>query len=361
MISINNYSEALKLAAWATFEQYTSDVGTFIFGYMEEVNNKQDYPIILAVRGEFPLIAIDDKAVKITQKMVIGKKPIGKNPNIDIDLLQEYAIYFMRAINTQDKMRVSNIHAPARTIPTPKGFTPDDSVWITFDVQIDVLGCLDIPLPVPGGFPAPGTTYIENIFTKEGQIIYADKDLQPVVLDIGDDGDDFTVDEGLPKWIPKKAGDIPMFPVVAELPASIDEGQLVLYNGTMWRGLVAGESSLAAGTPWPVKGYKEFNFFMSAEYGSVQLEVKKDDWDVAGTPITDNIFIKIPYPLTSLGYDAQLYFGLFMAWDIDFNVISIEISYSAATNEIVLILPFDIDSGEMQNLFAYLRFYPPAP
>jgi len=105
MISINNYSEALKLAAWAMFEQYTSDVGTFIFGYMEEVNNKQDYPIILAVRGEFPLIAVDEKAVKITQKMVIGKKPIGKNPNIDIDLLQEYAIYFMRAINTLDKMR----------------------------------------------------------------------------------------------------------------------------------------------------------------------------------------------------------------------------------------------------------------
>jgi hypothetical protein len=159
MISINNYSEALKLAAWAMFEQYTSDVGTFIFGYMEEVNNKQDYPIILAVRGEFPLIAVDEKAVKITQKMVIGKKPIGKNPNIDIDLLQEYAIYFMRAINTLDKMRVSNIHAPARMIATPKGFTPDDSVWITFDIQIDVLGCLDIPLPVPGGFPAPGTTY----------------------------------------------------------------------------------------------------------------------------------------------------------------------------------------------------------
>ncbi len=200
MISLNNYALALTEAALATFEQYTSDEGTFIFGYMEDVNKKQDYPIILAVRGEFPLIAVDDKAVKITQKMVIGKKPIGKNPNIDIDLLQEYAIYFMRAINTQDKMRVSNIHAPARTIPTPKGFTPDDSVWITFDVQIDVLGCLGIPLPVPGGVPAPGTTFIENIFTKEGQIIYADKDLQPAVLDAGAEGQVLTMIGGLPKW-----------------------------------------------------------------------------------------------------------------------------------------------------------------
>jgi hypothetical protein len=47
---------------------------------------------------------------------------------------------------------------------------------------------------------------------------------------------------------------------IADLPASISVGVQILTrdSGTMWRGLVAGESSLPAGTPWPVKGYKEY-------------------------------------------------------------------------------------------------------
>jgi hypothetical protein len=44
---------------------------------------------------------------------------------------------------------------------------------------------------------------------------------------------------------------------IADLPASIPVGVQILTrdSGTMWRGLVAGESSLTAGTPIPVKGY----------------------------------------------------------------------------------------------------------
>jgi hypothetical protein len=45
------------------------------------------------------------------------------------------------------------------------------------------------------------------------------------------------------------------YTMVDSLPASIPYGHQVLYNGTMWRGLVEGESTLPAGTPWPVKGY----------------------------------------------------------------------------------------------------------
>ena len=45
-----------------------------------------------------------------------------------------------------------------------------------------------------------------------------------------------------------------------ELPTTIADGVVLLYNGTMWRGLATGESSLPAGTPWPVKGYKEACF-----------------------------------------------------------------------------------------------------
>ncbi len=50
----------------------------------------------------------------------------------------------------------------------------------------------------------------------------------------------------------------PAYTVVTVLPASLPVGTQVLFNGTMYRGLLAGESSLPAGTPWPVKGYQEF-------------------------------------------------------------------------------------------------------
>lgn len=41
------------------------------------------------------------------------------------------------------------------------------------------------------------------------------------------------------------------------MPALIEPDKQVLYRGTMWRGLLDGESSLSEGTPWPVCGYKE--------------------------------------------------------------------------------------------------------
>jgi len=46
---------------------------------------------------------------------------------------------------------------------------------------------------------------------------------------------------------------------VTELPETLGLGEIVLFNGVLWRGLEEDESSLPTGTPWPVKGYKEFH------------------------------------------------------------------------------------------------------
>ena len=43
--------------------------------------------------------------------------------------------------------------------------------------------------------------------------------------------------------------------IVSSLPASIQPGQLVLFQGKLWRGLLPGESSLPAGMPIPTCGY----------------------------------------------------------------------------------------------------------
>jgi hypothetical protein len=50
------------------------------------------------------------------------------------------------------------------------------------------------------------------------------------------------------------------------LPATIEPNKILLYDGELWRGLRADESDLAEGTPWPVKGYKEYvaNLYQSA-------------------------------------------------------------------------------------------------
>ncbi len=53
------------------------------------------------------------------------------------------------------------------------------------------------------------------------------------------------------------------YAVVEELPDTIPVGTQLLYNGTMWRGLLEGESSLTAGTPIPTRGYWDVVFRLS--------------------------------------------------------------------------------------------------
>ena len=73
------------------------------------------------------------------------------------------------------------------------------------------------------------------------------------------------------------------YEMVDSLPESIPYGHQVLYNGTMWRGLVEGESSLPAGTPWPVKGYKEIIYNSLSNSNPI-----KNDFPQAIKSIVDN-------------------------------------------------------------------------
>jgi hypothetical protein len=87
------------------------------------------------------------------------------------------------------------------------------------------------------------------------------------------------------------------YTVVDELPTTIAEGKIVKYNGTFWAGLQEGESSLPAGTPWPVKGYKEWQGIVDITIagGFVVKRLNKNDnlsftANVIGATIT-HIFI----------------------------------------------------------------------
>jgi hypothetical protein len=58
-------------------------------------------------------------------------------------------------------------------------------------------------------------------------------------------------------------------PILTTLPELVPPGAEFYYQGTKWRGLGAGETAAPEGTPWPVKGYKEYvallNFPVSGE------------------------------------------------------------------------------------------------
>jgi hypothetical protein len=93
----------------------------------------------------------------------------------------------------------------------------------------------------------------------------------------------------------------PTYEVVSQLPASIPAGKIVLFNKTLWRGLLPGESSLPAETPWPVKGFKEISLIFSQHGTNFSLSrVNINDYDNATiTPQREstgvyNLHIDIP-------------------------------------------------------------------
>jgi hypothetical protein len=162
---------------------------------------------------------------------------------------------------------------------------------------------------------------------------------------------------------------------IADLPASIPVGVQILTrdSGTMWRGLVAGESSLPAGTPWPVKGYKlvSLKLTFTASPAGVDFEyINNDGFEVAvslegtGTyfiePTTqENQFTdRTSFHISpTFVYNQQLTGGGIQVEDISNEVIV----FTSRNNSGVLTnLESDANIG-IQTYFAEIRIYPPAP
>jgi len=393
MIQIKSYADALKAAAEAVFEYYTDEKGTFYYGYREDVNQaKNVYPIIVAERGRFPLVTVRDKGYKITQQVLVGKLAKEADVNSDIDKLQEYANYFINAINVQSFLKVSSIHSAMEMVQTPKGFMPDNSVWIMFNIDIEAWGCETEILPIPGGgYPSlPDGGWPSDLFTIPGQLVYADEDLNPVVLDPTDPGGGTvlnTVFDNIkkiwqPKWMPHLSPVIPppmpgsppisnSYTTVAELPALIPEGQQVLYNGTMWRGLLAGESSLPAGTPWPVKGYKEYVAHIF--WNGTGIDVIKETINTVGQ-LTWNaqtgaqMGVLLPYPV-NIG-EVIIENSYFVAFDYDvIGTVNIHLGNNINGKSSDIHFDCYTPGGDFdgtllqanQGYYANFKFYPPPP
>jgi hypothetical protein len=158
---------------------------------------------------------------------------------------------------------------------------------------------------------------------------------------------------------------------IADLPASIPVGVQILTrdSGTMWRGLVAGESSLPAGTPWPVKGYKEVRFaLVNDPAGNWGITPGYTDFDI--DPIIKEILsnptrIDINFKTTNQPVAFRDGTGpTTSGWVINTNSImsdrtvsrptGIESTFFRVTNP-----PASVPGQE--SYYIELKFYPPAP
>jgi hypothetical protein len=151
------------------------------------------------------------------------------------------------------------------------------------------------------------------------------------------------------------------YAVVDELPETIADGALVLYNGTLWRGLLAGESSLPAGTPWPVKGYKEYVVklsqlgtdpptanIISSDVGEPVISRLGEGQYLIGIPQTlGRIYGMVNYTVNTLN-DAMFFITILQqVGDVLISVFNTDFEY--LEDNILLETPFE------------LKLYPPAP
>ncbi|MBS4057363.1 MAG: hypothetical protein KGZ82_08610 [Bacteroidales bacterium] len=109
------------------------------------------------------------------------------------------------------------------------------------------------------------------------------------------------------------------YETVTSLPATLENGRLVLYNGTLYRGLVASESIFAAGTPWPVKGYKEYTATLASEEPLVKV-------------LQDDINETITWSTSSINSKSSNVFppGTLIRLGLNYNTIEISLTTNAA-------------------------------
>jgi hypothetical protein len=86
-------------------------------------------------------------------------------------------------------------------------------------------------------------------------------------------------------------------PILTTLPEVVPAGAEFYYQGTKWRGLGADETGLPEGTPWPVKGYKEWLGVFA--------------FDGTNEPVAVNVFLNEVGKTLSMQYVAGFSFSLF--------------------------------------------------
>ncbi len=159
--------------------------------------------------------------------------------------------------------------------------------------------------------------------------------------------------------------------VFNNLPDSIKQGLIVLHNNQLWRGLLNGESSLPAGTPWPIKGFYEYLVVCSFEILSGDVVINftsKNDfsqditWNVVSPgsfvfslpPLFENCPITlndVPHAcnfVVSVGDETLVYLKL-----------ASESVFQSEVNVNLFDSNFSQSSEALFNVMMHFKFYPP--
>jgi len=149
------------------------------------------------------------------------------------------------------------------------------------------------------------------------------------------------------------------------LPSTIDNGELILYNGELWRGLLEGESSLSAGTPWPVKGYKQWVAEVNLDLGAVLSTV------VINNSLGNVVFTKsgavYRASLSSAFYTNKTFVSILIGSSTNYNNdVNYSVDVGHASRVIINLLRSTVTSIITDNTTSTpiqikIEVYPPAP
>jgi len=145
MFNLTYYEERLRQAAnTGQIISITGGTGFFAFGYLEDfkkVNATTHWPALIAIWPEkYPILTQTRKPYVIEQKFYLGNRTTTDLPKY-LDICFDYARAFINALNDDNEyMRVVNINKPIEATMIPKGQDVSNSVWITFDIEIELIG-----------------------------------------------------------------------------------------------------------------------------------------------------------------------------------------------------------------------------
>jgi hypothetical protein len=162
------------------------------------------------------------------------------------------------------------------------------------------------------------------------------------------------------------------FQVVTELPATIPPNTLVLFEGELWRGILAGESTLAVGTPIPAKGYWDCHISIVQDGNNVPTIATVFKAEILPTISIDGNICKLDFPS---GYIAKTLFidnQIFARYETeevpDLAFIGVD---KIANNSIGIVFYKDdifttIPISDLTDIFGsfsvpLIRVYPPLP
>ena len=158
----------------------------------------------------------------------------------------------------------------------------------------------------------------------------------------------------------KFLGNVPILTEMQDADAE-KAGQRFWFNGTLWTYAQEGQfGSLAEGTPWPVKGYKEFvaRFKYSGGASFDYIIVNKSD-GIGSPSVSGNLNdFTMTFPNSPWASDSEVNIIVGTAYDEPWDQV-IPISFRSTENGIIQMITPPTEEEEYFEFHMRINVYPP--